>query len=126
MNNYFLLRISALMLILSVCNLQGFAQDSVKKATTVKKTVVTTAKPAVSKTGIPINPKTGKPYSKYGYGTYAIKKYDATKTAHTADSLKKAVHGFSLSVLKYGRSWNISRSMVNGFRKIFRGLLILI
>lgn len=77
------------MLVLSVSNLQGFSQDTVKKATAVKKTVVT-AKPVDSKTGIPINPKTGRPYSKYGYGAYANKKYDATKAARTADSLKKA------------------------------------
>lgn len=90
MNNYFLLRISALMLIISVCNLQGFAQDSVNKATTVKKTVTTAAKPTTAKTGIPINPKTGRPYSRYGYGAYANKQYDATKATRTADSLKKA------------------------------------
>ena len=90
MNNYFLLRISALMLILSVCNLQGFTQDSLKKSTAVKKTVTTTAKAVDSKTGIPINPKTGRPYSKYGYGAYANKNYDARKVTRTADSLKKA------------------------------------
>ncbi|GAB2974114.1 hypothetical protein GCM10027049_05400 [Mucilaginibacter puniceus] len=89
MNNYFLLRISVLMLILSVCTLHGHAQDTVKKATTVKKTAATT-KAVDSKTGIPINPKTGRPYTKYGYGAYATQKYDATKTARAADSLKKA------------------------------------
>lgn len=77
------------MLILSVCNLHGFTQDTIKKATTVKKTVTTT-KAVGSKTGIPINPKTGRPYTKYGYGAYATKKYDAIKAARTADSLKKA------------------------------------
>ena len=89
MNKYFLLRISVLMLILSVCTLHGYAQDTIKKAVTVKK-AVTTAKPVDSKTGIPINPKTGRPYSRYGYGAYANKKYDATKAARTADSLAKA------------------------------------
>jgi hypothetical protein len=89
MNNYFLLRISILMLILSVCNLHGFTQDTLKKVTAVKKTVTTT-KAVDSKTGIPINPKTGRPYSRYGYGAYANRKYDATKAARTADSLQKA------------------------------------
>jgi hypothetical protein len=89
MNNYFLLRISFLALILSVFNLYGYTQDTVSKATTVKK-AVTTTKAVDKKTGIPINPKTGRPYTKYGYGAYATKKYDATKAARTTDSLNKA------------------------------------
>lgn len=93
MNNYFLLRISALMLIMSAGNLQGFTQDTVKKTTAVKKVVTTTTKAVDSKTGIPINPKTGRPYTKYGYGAYATKKYDATKAARTADSLQKVQAG---------------------------------
>ena len=90
MNNIFLLRISFLALVLSVCNLNGFTQDTLKKATTIKKTAATATKPVAGKTGIPINPKTGRPYTKYGYGAYANKKYDATNAARTADSLKKA------------------------------------
>jgi len=76
------------------------AQDTVKKPV-VKKAVVkpviqnpTTGKPAIDpatgKPPIPINPKTGRPYTKYGYGAYANNRYDATKAAHKADSIKKA------------------------------------
>lgn len=78
------------MLIVSVGNLQGFCQDTIKKTTVVKKAVTAITKAVDSKTGIPINPKTGRPYSRYGYGAYANKKYDATKAARTADSLKNA------------------------------------
>jgi hypothetical protein len=86
MNNYFMLKLSLLMLMLTVGLTAVHAQDSVKK-TVVKKTVV--AKPAagVIKPGtIPINPKTGRPYSRYGYGTHAKTYREQVK----ADSLKKA------------------------------------
>lgn len=77
MNYNILRRLTILILLLTTIATIGQAQDSVK--TTVKKAII---KPGA----IPINPKTGKPYSKYGYGSYA-KTYKAT---HTADSLKKA------------------------------------
>lgn len=57
------------------------AQDSVKKTDVKKATTVTTP----AKSGIPINPKTGRPYSRYGYGTYAKGYHDQLK----ADSIKK-------------------------------------
>lgn len=82
MKTNFMLKLS-LLLTLTICITTVKAQDSIKKAI-VKKTVV---KPAVAKPGvIPINPKTGRPYSRYGYGSYA-KTY---KTQHVADSIKKA------------------------------------
>ncbi|MES2426312.1 MAG: hypothetical protein V4560_05035 [Bacteroidota bacterium] len=81
MKNYFMLKLSLLMLMLAVGLSATKAQDSVKKAP-VKKTVV----PVVKTGGIPINPKTGKPYSRYGYGTHA-KTY---REQQKADSIKKA------------------------------------
>ncbi|MEO8886590.1 MAG: hypothetical protein ABI367_11045 [Mucilaginibacter sp.] len=94
MNNYFLPRLIALILFVSAFTTNGMAQDSLKKAVTAKKRVVTTttqkASVPTAATGIPINPKTGRPYTKYGYGAYAKNKYDATKAARKADSLKKA------------------------------------
>jgi len=91
MNNHFLLRSIALILLVSVCTISVNAQDTVKKAKVVNTTTTNkkTAIPASSK-AIPINPKTGKPYTKYGYGAYAKNRYDATKATRTADSLKKA------------------------------------
>ena len=91
MNNHFLLRSIALILLVSVCTISVNAQDTVKKAKVVNTTTTNkkTAIPASTK-AIPINPKTGKPYTKYGYGAYAKNRYDATKATRTADSLKKA------------------------------------
>jgi hypothetical protein len=73
------------LLLVVFCTGLAQAQDTLKKVTTVMSTATT-----ASKTSIPINPKTGRPYSKYGYGAYANKKYDATKAAQKADSLKQA------------------------------------
>lgn len=94
MNKYFLPKISALILFLSVMTLPGMAQDTVKKVVAAKKTVATkttsktTAPAAVN--GVPINPKTGRPYTRYGYGAYTKNKYNAAQAARKADSLKQA------------------------------------
>ncbi|NNU34317.1 hypothetical protein HK413_09455 [Mucilaginibacter sp. S1162] len=85
MNNNFMLKLS-LLLTLTICITTVKAQDSVKKVTvkktTVTKPIITAAKPGA----IPINPKTGRPYSRYGYGTYA----KTFRAQQKADSLKKA------------------------------------
>ncbi|MDB5029806.1 MAG: hypothetical protein JWP71_527 [Mucilaginibacter sp.] len=79
-----MLRISILILLLSGIVMFGRAQDTLTQPP-VKKQI---AKPAAAKPGgaIPINPKTGRPYTKYGYGSYA----KAYRAAQIADSLKKA------------------------------------
>ncbi|GAA4095658.1 hypothetical protein [Mucilaginibacter panaciglaebae] len=85
MKNYFMLRLPLLLLALFGYLAIASAQDSVNKA--VVKKPATVAKPATAKPGgIPINPKTGKPYSRYGYGTYAKTYRERLK----ADSIKKA------------------------------------
>lgn len=85
MNNNFMLKLS-LLLTLTICLTTVKAQDSVKKVTvkktTVTKPVITAARPGA----IPINPKTGRPYSRYGYGTYA----KTFRAQQKADSIKKA------------------------------------
>lgn len=86
MKNYFILRLTLLSLLFFVFFANAQAQDSIKKAV-IKKTA-TEVKPAtsVNKSGIPINPKTGRPYTRYGYGTYAKTYHEQLK----ADSIKKA------------------------------------
>jgi hypothetical protein len=82
----FLLKLSLILMLVMGATFSQ-AQDSVRK-TVVKKTIVKPAVPAaaVKPGAIPINPKTGRPYSKYGYGTYA-KTYQATQKA---DTVKKS------------------------------------
>lgn len=82
MKNHFMLRQLPLLLMSFVFFATAQGQDSLKKVA-VKKTT-TVVKPATN--GIPINPKTGKPYSRYGYGTYAKTYHEKLK----ADSIKKA------------------------------------
>jgi Skp family chaperone for outer membrane proteins len=85
MKNYFMLRLPLLLLVLFGYLAIAQAQDSVKKA--VVKKPITVVKPTTTKPGgIPINPKTGRPYSRYGYGTYARNYRERLK----ADSIKKA------------------------------------
>jgi len=84
MKNYFMLRLPLLLLMLFGYLAIARAQDSVKK--TVVKKPATIVKPATKPGSIPINPKTGKPYSRYGYGTYAKTYREQLK----ADSIKKA------------------------------------
>jgi hypothetical protein len=86
MKNNFMLKLSLLILMLTNGLIMANAQDSVKK-TVVKKTVVTKPIAGAAKPGaVPINPKTGRPYSRYGYGTYAKTYKEQVK----ADSIKKA------------------------------------
>jgi hypothetical protein len=80
MKNAFMLKLWSVIVILIIALPYAYAQDSLKKAV-AQKPAVTKAKPG----GIPINPKTGRPYSRYGYGSYA-KTY---KSQVQADSLKK-------------------------------------
>jgi hypothetical protein len=78
-----MLKLSVLLLILTTGTVLTNAQDTLKK-TAVKPATVKAA--ASAKPGsIPINPKTGRPYSRYGYGTYA----NTYKAKLKADSLKK-------------------------------------
>jgi hypothetical protein len=86
MKNNFMLKLSLLILALTIVSPLAQAQDSVKKTIVKKTTVTKPVIPAVKPGAIPINPKTGKPYSKYGYGSHA-KTY---RTQQKADSIKKA------------------------------------
>jgi hypothetical protein len=76
MRNIFISGFAVFVILFSVSTQLVKAQDSVKKTTVIKKTVMKPTAPAATnaaKPAIPINPKTGKPYSKWGYGAYANK-----------------------------------------------------
>jgi len=85
MKNYFILRLSLLLLMFIGFSAITLAQDSVKKAV-VKTPAAVKPVSAAHPGGVPINPKTGRPYSRYGYGSYAKTYHDQLK----ADSIKKA------------------------------------
>ncbi len=96
MNNYFLPRIMAIILVTGLLAAQVFAQDSVKRNTPAKKQIAAPAA-KTAPNGVPINPKTGRPYSHYAYGAFAKNKYDVA-AARKADSLKKAEAAKTVSV----------------------------
>lgn len=101
MRNALLHIFAAFVLMVTVASAQDTIKKTVVKKPAITKTSTTVVMPpgtrptgakgvsgATGSTHVPINPKTGRPYSHWGYGTYAQKPYNAA-AAHKADSLKR-------------------------------------